>query len=83
MKGAFYDDFSSLRVQDLAVVKSSKMLITKTKIEFTAVRPGSLTPDGADSSLRFDEDRLKLLDVVVLQKAKGLVLISLHDCPQQ
>ena len=53
------------------MVKSNKMLLTKTKIEFAAVRPGSLTPDGMDSSLRYDEDRLKLLDVVLLQKVKG------------
>ena len=75
MKGAFYDDFSSLRVQELAMVKSSKMVLTKTRVEFSAVRPGSLTPDGADSSLRYDEDRLKLLDVVVMQKAKGKMRI--------
>ena len=47
------------------------MLITKSKIEIAVVRPGIITDDGADASIKCDEDRLKLLDVVLVNKFRG------------
>lgn len=36
------------------------------------VRPGSLSDDGCDASIKYDEDRLKLLRVLASEKIKGL-----------
>ena len=61
----------SIRVQDLAKIKGNKLVLSKTKLELAAVRPGALSDDGIDESIRYDEDRLKLLRVLVSEKAKG------------
>ena len=61
----------SIRVQDLAKIKGNKLVLSKTKLELAAVRPGALSDDGVDESIRYDEDRLKLLRVLVSEKAKG------------
>ena len=47
------------------------MVLSKTKLEVAVVRPGSLADDGNDHSIRFDEDRLKLIRVLVTEKMKG------------
>ena len=47
------------------------MVLSKTKVEVAIVRPGSLSEDGIDESIRFDEDRLKLLKVLITEKVKG------------
>ena len=60
----------------MAKLKSNRMLVTKTKVELAVVRPGMLTENGEDSTVRTDEDRLKLLDVLMTQKVKGKSLIE-------
>ena len=49
------------------------MLITKSKLEIAVVRPGVVTDDGTDASIRSDEDRLKLLDVILVNKFRGKI----------
>ena len=71
IRGAYYDDHATIRVQEMAKLKSNRMLVTKTKVELAVVRPGMLTENGEDSTVRTDEDRLKLLDVLMTQKVKG------------
>ena len=41
------------------------------RFEFTAIRPGSLTDDGKDSTVKYDEDRIVLLRVIAIEKVKG------------
>ena len=72
IKGAFYDDRAAIRDQDLEKIKANKLILTKTKLEFVAVRPGSLTVDGKDASVKVDEDRITLLRVVTIEKVKGI-----------
>lgn len=55
----------------MAKIRGSKLVLSKTKLELAVVRPGSLSDDGIDESIRYDEDRLKLLKVLVTDKAKG------------
>ena len=71
VRGAFYDDRASLRVQDTAKIKANKLVMVKMRFEFTAIRPGVITSDGRDSSIKLDEDRIKLLKVVTLERVKG------------
>ena len=70
-RGAFYNDHLSLRTRDFARVKSPKMLMTRTKVEISAIRPGNVTTNGAASSIRVDEGRLNLLETVAVQKSRG------------
>ena len=55
----------------MAKIRGSKLVLSKTKVEIAAVRPGSLSDDGLDDSLKYDEDRVKLLKVLVAEKVKG------------
>ena len=71
LKGPFYEDHCSLRVQEMAKIKGNKLILSKMKFEVAAVRPGSLSDDGVDMSIRFDEDRIKLLRVLFTEKCKG------------
>ena len=71
MKGPFYEDHASIRVQEMAKIKGNKLVLSKTKLELAIIRPGSLSESGIDESIRYDEDRLKLLKVLVTEKAKG------------
>lgn len=60
-----------MRARDFSRVKSPKMLMTRTKVEISAIRPGNVTNNGAASSIRVDEGRLNLLETVVVHKSKG------------
>ena len=60
----------------MAKIRGNKLVLSKTKLELAVVRPGSLSEDGIDESIRYDEDRLKLLKVLVIDKAKGNRLYS-------
>ena len=71
LKGAFYEDFATLRVQELAKIKGNKLVLSKTKLEIAIIRPGSLSDDGIGDSIKRDEDRIKLLKVLVSEKIKG------------
>ena len=71
MKGPFYKDFCSVRVQELSKVKGNKLILSKMKVEVATVRPGALSEDGADASIKYDEDRIKLLRVLATEKCKG------------
>ena len=61
--------------QELAKIKGNKLVLSKTKLEVAVVRPGSLADDGNDHSIRFDEDRLKLIRVLVTEKMKGILIL--------
>ena len=56
----------------MAKIKGNKLVLAKTKFEMAALRPGSLSDDGIDESIKYDEDRLKLLKVLVTEKVKGM-----------
>lgn len=71
MKGPFYEDFCSVRVQELSKVKGNKLILMKMKVELAVVRPGTLSEDGLDMSIKYDEDRIKLLRVLATEKCKG------------
>ena len=71
IKGAYFEDFSTLRVQDLSKIKSTKMIMTKTRVELSLIRPGVLSDDGRDGTIRCTEDKLRLLDVVAVVKIRG------------
>ena len=77
MKGPFYEDFCSSRIQELAKVKGSKLILSKIKVEVAVVRPGAFTDDGVDASIKYDEDRVKLLRVLATEKMKGNEIFSL------
>ena len=62
-------------MQELAKIKGNKLVLSKTKLEVAVVRPGSLADDGNDHSIRFDEDRLKLIRVLVTEKMKGILIL--------
>ena len=71
MKGPYYEDHCTVRVQELARVKGNKLILSKMKLEIAVVRPGSLSDDGVDASIKYDEDRIKLLKVLATEKCKG------------
>lgn len=48
------------------------MIMTKTRVELSLIRPGILSDDGKDGTIKCDEDKLKLLDVVAVVKIKGI-----------
>ena len=52
------------------------MIMSKSQFELSLVRPGNLTTDGQDSSIRYDEDRIKLLKVVMVEKIKGTLSVN-------
>ena len=79
MKGPFYEDFCSSRIQELAKVKGSKLILSKIKVEVAVVRPGAFTDDGIDASIKYDEDRVKLLRVLATEKMKGNEIFSLKN----
>jgi len=60
-----------VRVQELAKVKGNKLILSKIKVELAVVRPGALSDDGHDASIRYDEDRVKLLRILATEKMKG------------
>ena len=71
MRGPYYEDYCSIRVIELSKIKSSKSMLVNTKVEVCLIRPGIVTDSGEDSSIKSDEDRIKLLDVMLVQKVKG------------
>ena len=58
--------------------------MSKSQFELSLVRPGNLSIDGQDSSVRYDEDRIKLLKVVLVEKVKGkidqLMTVTFYTC---
>ena len=70
LKGAYYDDFATCRIRDMAKIKASKMLMVKTKCEIALVRPGAI-PDMNSSQFERSEINLYLLDTYLVQKIKG------------
>lgn len=51
------------------------MIMTKTRVELSLIRPGVLSDDGRDGTIKCTEDKLKLLDVVAVAKIRGNVAI--------
>ena len=45
--------------------------MTKTRVELSLIRPGVLSDNGENGTIKCTEDRLKLLDVVAVVKIKG------------
>ena len=78
LRGAFYEDKCTLRVQDMAKIKANKMVMTKTKWEIALVRPG-FYQDHKDTD-DFDHERLKFVDVMMVQKAKGKSVLYKLPC---
>ena len=72
LRGAYYHDFSTMRVRDFAKVKAPKMIMTRSRIEFAAVRPGVIADDNIDASLKNATD-FDVLKVVAIKKIKGMV----------
>ena len=71
MRAPYYDDYCTIRVLDISKLKTQKTVIVNSKVEIALVRPGIVTDDGTDLSLRKDEDRIKLLNVYLNHKVKG------------
>ena len=44
MRGGLFEDFASMRVVEIAKVRSKKLVMTKTRYEFALIRPGEVTP---------------------------------------
>ena len=47
------------------------MLMVRTKLELALIRPGFVTENGYDATIKIDEGRLNMLEVIAAQKAKG------------
>ena len=47
------------------------MLMTRTRLETAIIRPGNVTKNGFDASIRVDEGRISLLETVATKKARG------------
>ena len=47
------------------------MLMTRNRVELAIVRPGNVTKNGIDASIRIDEGRINLLETIATKKAKG------------
>lgn len=45
--------------------------MTKTRVELSLIRPGVLSDNGENGTIKCNEDRLRLLDVVAVVKIKG------------
>ena len=48
------------------------MVMIRTRLEIACIRPGNVTENGIDASVRVDEGRLNLLETVAVQKARGM-----------
>ena len=62
MKGHFYEDHASIRVQEMAKIKGNKLELSKTKLELAIIRPGSLSEN------RIDESRFKGRDALPTER---------------
>ena len=51
--------------------------MTKTRVELSLIRPGVLSDNGENGTIKCNEDRLRLLDVVAVVKIKGT---NSHKC---
>ena len=79
MRGAHAQDYATIRIRDVARVKSAKFLLTKTKMEFCAVRPGYISSFGVHIPVhhklgrifKSNDDKLNLLNTVASGKATG------------
>ena len=56
---------------DVSKLKTHKTILVNSKVEVALVRPGVITENGVDSTIKKDEDRIKLLDVFLIQKIRG------------
>ena len=48
------------------------MLMTRTRVELAIIRPGNVTKEGFDASIKIDEGRLNLLETIATKKARGM-----------
>ena len=71
LRGAYYNDFCSARIRDLARIKASKMILCRTRVEVALVRPGLVNYSENVASVRLNEERLAHFKVASLNKAKG------------
>ena len=70
MRGAYYQDFATVRVRDFAKVKAPKLVMTRTLIECALVRPGIINTRNVDASAKTLSE-FKLLGVVASKKIRG------------
>ena len=47
------------------------MLMTRNRVELAIIRPGNVTKNGVDASIRIDEGRINLLETIATKKARG------------
>ena len=71
LRGAFFNDYNTVRVRDVARIKSTKMLVCRTLVEASLIRPGVVETDDKDASVKMNEDRLNSLRITGVSKAKG------------
>ena len=53
-------------------MKANKLVMTRTQLEISLVRPGQLGDDTEDGKIDFNDMRIKLMKVILIQKLKGL-----------
>ena len=56
VKGGLYEDCASIRVLEMAKVRSKRLVMTKTRYEFAMVRPGEITPIKSEREKTSAED---------------------------
>ena len=71
LRGCYYNDFSTVRIRDMARVKSPKMMLCKSKIELSLVRPGLIAAQDKVASVKMNEERMDLLKITAIAKARG------------
>ena len=75
MRGAYYQDFATIRVRDFAKVKAAKLVMTRTLVECALVRPGTIDTGSCDASFK-TLNEFKLLGVVASKKIKGELTLN-------
>ena len=53
-------------------MKSPKMVLCKSRIELSLVRPGLIAVQDKVASVKLNEDRMDLLKITAMAKAKGM-----------
>ena len=70
--GSIYDDFATARSISIAKVRSSKLVLAKTKYEFTLLCPGEISNKPGDKGKIFmGEPRIALAMNVFTNQIKG------------
>ena len=59
-------------MRDFAKVKAPKMIMTRSRVEFVAVRPGIIDDENMDASYRNAVD-FDILRAVAVKKVKGMI----------